>query len=82
MKLRKLYETAYTRIQEIEPFPEHPTTTITVSQRQAILNDDWKQTEINWPGCGTQNLGNALMFADALKFAADLAKQWDAERVK
>ena len=46
MKLRKLYETDYTRIQEIEPFPEYPTTTITVSQRQAILNNDWKLKSI------------------------------------
>ena len=82
MKLRKLYETEYTRIQEIEPFPDHPTTTITVSQRQAILNDDWKRTTINWPGCGTQDSSHALEFADALKFAVDLAQQWDAERVK
>jgi hypothetical protein len=82
MKLRKLYETTSTRIQEIEPFSEHPSTTITVSQRQELLTDRWKPTEILWPGRGAQNSQETFEFADALKFATELAKQWDAERVK
>ena len=82
MKLRPLYENEYGRIQEIEPFSNYSNTTIIVSQGQEMLTDEWKPTEINWPGCGAHNSQGTLEFADALKYAVDLAQQWDAERVK
>lgn len=91
MKIQPVYETKYSRIQEIVPLPiSRPGTTITVSQRVDMRADIsvwecadisvWECADINWPAIGSQEADVTMAFANALIEAAAIAEKWNAER--